>query len=140
MGFCVPTVTPVCESVQFCPLRGSHAPCILRPLSRRLADTCSVWLQVVCWELLTKERFYGAGARSHAVIAQLCGRAALPTEAALCSDLCRRLGGGRICASILSMLSRAPDRRPAVGALLRQWKAAFGQADVDGDTPCGLDA
>ena len=85
---------------------------------------------MICWELLTKRRFYGAGARSHAVIAQLCGRAALPTEGTICSDLCRKLGGSAICGTILSMLGRDPAQRPAVGDLLRQWKSVFGGADM----------
>lgn len=87
-------------------------------------------VQVICWELLTKQRFYGARARSHTVIAQLAGRAALPTEVDICTDLCRRLGGSRICSTILAMLSRAPDHRPAVGDLLQQWKSVFSGADM----------
>eukprot|EP00892_Ulva_mutabilis_P010845 jgi/Ulvmu1/8132/UM040_0028.1 len=95
------------------------------------AAAADVWaLGVICWELLTKQRFYGAGARSHTVIAQLCGRAALPTEGTICSDLCRRLGGSRLCASILAMLSRAPEHRPSVGELLHQWKSVFGEPDI----------
>lgn len=102
------------------------AACVLQ----HVADGVCVPLQVICWELLTKQRFYGAGARSHAVIAQLAGRAALPTEGDICNDLCRRLGGSRICGTVLAMLSRSPDHRPAVGDLLQQWKSVFGGADM----------
>ena len=86
-------------------------------------------LQVICWELLTKQKFYGAGpavrSRTDAVVAMLRGKEKLPSEQELPSGLSQSACSSALRDSILSMLHRDPQKRPSVESLLATWTQMF---------------
>ena len=82
-------------------------------------------LQVICWELLTKHKFYGAGADMDSVVAMLRGDRPLPTEEQLPAEVSQMLGSGALREAIFSALHRDPLQRPSVASLLSTWTSIF---------------
>lgn len=82
-------------------------------------------VQVICWELLTKHKFYGPVANMDTVVAILRGDRKLPTEDELPADVLQRLGTGTLRESIFSTLHRDPLKRPSMASLLSTWTSIF---------------
>lgn len=80
---------------------------------------------MICWELLTKHKFYGADADMDRVVAMLRGDKKLPTEEELPEEVSQRLGSGALRESIFSALHRDPLQRPSVASLLSVWTSIF---------------
>ena len=82
---------------------------------------------MICWELLTKHKFYGAGSAvsTDTVVAMLRGKEKLPTEQDLPSELSQALGSSALRESILTMLHRDPEKRPSIASLLATWTQMF---------------
>jgi hypothetical protein len=79
----------------------------------------------MCWELLTKGKFYGEHAAMGSVMVMLKGEKPLPCEGDIPEELRKRLGPTAFRKTILSMLHREPAQRPAIGSLLKQWTSVF---------------
>jgi hypothetical protein len=89
---------------------------ILRPASHS---------QVICWELLTTQKFYACGADMNTVVEILRGEQQLPSEKALSETVLRNLGNAAMRQSILSMLDRDFTKRPSISSLLSRWNSVF---------------
>jgi hypothetical protein len=83
-------------------------------------------VQVICWELLTKSKFYGARASTEDVVAALEGHTQVASERDSMNS-CTHLGTGTFRQSILSMLSRDKSKRPKVKELLAIWDSCYPQ-------------
>jgi hypothetical protein len=83
-------------------------------------------LQVICWELLTREKFYGNMASVSEVTGTLQRSSQLPSKATL-ARVGHKLGDGTFRESILSMLSLNASERPSVSTLLATWGSCFPQ-------------
>jgi hypothetical protein len=88
-------------------------------------------LQVICWELLTGQRFLGASADKETVLNVMLGQASLPTEQAIPLQTRKRLGNARFQKVLLSMLEREPTSRPNVKEVLAGWAAIFYEDETE---------
>jgi hypothetical protein len=91
----------------------------------KLATKVRGHVQVMCWELLTGEKFYGKHAGMSEVVSALTGETQLPSERPLPNAVGKRLGAGAFRESIFSMLSRDAAARPSVPELLATWNSIF---------------
>jgi hypothetical protein len=79
----------------------------------------------MCWELLTKQKYYGIGADMGRVVETLKGNVPLPSEGVLTAETMEKLGNSGLRNSILSMLQRDAAMRPSVSHLLQSWTSIF---------------
>lgn len=82
-------------------------------------------MQVICWELLTKHKFYGPGANMDKVVSMLRGESKLPTEEELPEEVLQPLGSGPLRESVFQTLHRDPEKRPSISYLLSTWTSIF---------------
>jgi hypothetical protein len=77
------------------------------------------------WELLTKNKFFGADAVMNTLIDAHTGATPLASEQDLAPEVHKGLGNRVYRDTVLQMLSRDPAMRPDMSELVRKWTSVF---------------
>lgn len=104
---------------------------VLRGTRGTAPPSRTLCLQVICWELLTEQRFLGTSVGKAAVLNIMLGHTPLPTEQAIPPETRKRLGNARFQKVLLSMLEREPSSRPNVKQVLARWAAIFYEDETE---------
>jgi serine/threonine protein kinase len=82
-------------------------------------------LGIIAFEMLTKQRTFGASASAHAMISRLAGPGLLPWEDPSAEAQARLHQLRGLKRAILLCLDRDPAKRPTSQALLQSWNQLF---------------